>query len=247
MRIDNDVLEVLSRAEVDGKALKLTGQLERNLYVKVNKVLELCGGKWDKKAKAHLFDGDAAERVDEIIVSGEVEVPKDEFNYFPTPDKVVRQLLELAELRPGMTVLEPSAGRGNIAYVMAKQGGAIVDCYELMEANYASLEITYLNKVERRDFLTVEPEQRYDRVVMNPPFMKQSDVKHVNHALKFLKPGGRLVAVMSAGVIFRSNKLTADFRDMVADRGGEFIELPDAAFKESGTMVRTVIVTIPGA
>jgi 16S rRNA G1207 methylase RsmC len=35
---------------------------------------------------------------------------------------------------------------------------------------------------------------------MNPPFARQADIHHVNHALKFLKPDGLLVSVMSAGV-----------------------------------------------
>jgi hypothetical protein len=33
----------------------------------------------------------------------------------------------------------------------------------------------------------------------------------------------------------------------VRARGGDIEALPDAAFKDSGTMVRTVIVTIPGS
>jgi hypothetical protein len=52
--------------------------------------------------------------------------------------------------------------------------------------------------------------------------------------------------VMSASVTFRDNKLTQDFRDLVRERGGDIEALPEGAFKDSGTMVRTVIVTIPG-
>lgn len=38
MRVDNEVLNVLSAAECLGNNLKLTGQLDRNLYTKANKV-----------------------------------------------------------------------------------------------------------------------------------------------------------------------------------------------------------------
>ena len=55
-----------------------------------------------------------------------------------------------------------------------------------------------------------------------------------------------LVSVMAAGVTFRDNRLTQDFRDLVRSRGGDIEALPDGAFKPSGTMVNTVIVTIPG-
>ena len=50
---------------------------------------------------------------------------------------------------------------------------------------------------------------------------------------------------MSGGVEFRNDKLTQGFRDLVLERGGDIEGLPDGAFKESGTMVRAVIVTLP--
>ena len=245
MRVSDDVLEVLSRASVDGESLFLVGQLDRQMYVKVNKVLEAAGGKWNRKAKAHVFDRPAADRIDEIILSGEVEVPKDEYNFFPSPPSVVARLLELADIERGMRVLEPSAGKGAIAYACA-ESGATVDCYELMESNFVALagDIKFCS-VRNMDFLAQAPEAIYDRVAMNPPFAKQQDIKHVLHALKFLKPDGLLVSVMGSSVTFRDNKLTQEFRDLIRQRGGEIEALPDGAFKESGTNVRTVIVTIP--
>lgn len=245
MRVEDDVLAVLSRAETNGNALMLTGQLDRRMYERTNKVLEAAGGKWNRKAKAHLFDDEAATRVDQIILSGEVEVPKDEFNFFPSPPDVVERLMELADVNQGMRVLEPSAGKGAIAYACAA-AGATVDCYELMEANFVALAGDMrLGSVRHMDFLAQAPEASYDRVVMNPPFAKQSDIRHVLHALRFLKHGGLLVSVMAASVAFRDNKLSQDFRDLIRERGGDMEALPEGAFKASGTMVRSLIVTIP--
>ena len=138
MRVSDDVLAVLSVAELEGQSLRLTGQLDRSMYTKVNKVIEAAGGKWDRKAKAHLFDRPASDRVEEIILTGDVEVPKDEFNYFPSPPDVVARLLELADVREGMQVFEPSAGRGAIASKCV-EAGADVDCCELMDANFEHL------------------------------------------------------------------------------------------------------------
>ncbi|MGY2488151.1 hypothetical protein ACW4E8_15595 [Cupriavidus sp. CP313] len=61
----------------------------------------------------------------------------------------------------------------------------------------------------------------------------------------FLAPGGRLAAVMAAGVRFRSNRLAESFRDLINARRGQIEPLREGAFKASGTMVNTVIATIP--
>lgn len=246
MQVATDVLAVLSRAQMNGNALKIDEQLDRNMYQRTNKVLEAAGGKWNRKAQAHIFDDDAFTRIDQIILTGQVEVPKDEFNFFPTPPAVVDRLMEIAGIRPGMMVLEPEAGRGDIAFACV-DAGAVVDCYELMQANFDFLVSSgRFNSVHHMDFLAVEPMPIYDRITMNPPFLKQADIKHVQHALRFLKPDGLLTSVMSAGVSFRDNKLTQDFRNLIRARGGEIEALLEGAFKASGTMVNTLIATIPG-
>lgn len=249
MRVDNEVLNVLSAAQCIGNNLFLTGQLDRNLYTRTNKVLEAAGGKWNRKEKAHVFDIDASDRIEQIILTGDVMVPKDDFEYFPTPQNVVRHVIHLAEIGDGMKVLEPSAGQGAIAKaVHSAAKDVMVDMYELMPANndiLHGLNLSLSGIGEPTDFLTVEPNSIYDRVVMNPPFGRQADIKHVSHAMKFLKPGGLLVSVMSSSVTFRNNKLTSDFRQLIEERGGHIEELPEGSFKSSGTMVNTVIVVIP--
>ena len=245
MKIDKDILEILSRAETKGKELLLVGQLDRKTYMRTNKVLEAAGGRWNQKAKVHLFDYNAEERIDEIILSEEVEIPKDEFDFFPTPPEVVGRLINLANLESGMSLLEPSAGNGSIALVCAERG-AVVDCCELMEGNAAILtQSSRFRSVHRGDFLLKRPMPIYDRIVMNPPFKKQADIKHVVHAMGFLKPDGLLVSVMSAGVTFRNNKLTTDFRDLIDRKRGRIERLPKGSFKDSGTMINTIIAIIP--
>ena len=91
--------------------------------------------------------------------------------------------MDIANIRPGMLVLEPEAGRGDIAFACI-DAGAIVDCYELMQANFDFLASSgRFNSVHHMDFLEATPEPIYDRIVMNPPFLKQADIKHVQHAL----------------------------------------------------------------
>lgn len=245
MKVDRDVMQVLSASSTEGNKLFITGgQLDRNLYQRLDKVLKAAGGKWNTKAKAHLFDSDAADAIENIILTGEVTIPQD-FGYFPTPAAVVDRLMELAGIEAGMNALEPSAGRGAIASRM-EAAGARVDCFELLPDNAKHLLDAGYASVLVCDFLTVEPEPRYQRVVMNPPFdKKRSDIHHVLHALKFLEPGGLLISVMPSGVVFREDALSRDLRGIVDQRGGHIEELPEGSFKESGTMVNSVIVVIP--
>jgi predicted RNA methylase len=153
-------------------------------------------------------------------------------------------LIELAEIEPWMLVLEPSAGGGAIAREIAKI--ATVESFELQPHHVAELRAGgFVRTVFAQDFLIAPPAVRYERVVMNPPFARQADIRHVEHALRFLKPAGRLVSVMSAGVTFRKNTLARNFRHLVERRGGRIEANPPESFRLSGTLIETVTVTIP--
>ncbi|MFI5831103.1 class I SAM-dependent methyltransferase [Streptomyces sp. NPDC051578] len=217
------------------------------LYQRVNEVLEAVGGHWTKSAEAHLFPADAACAIAPVLASGQVVTLREkrqDAQYFPTPAAVVKRLVELAAVAPGMHVLEPSAGSGAVASAAAA-AGAVVDCIERDPGYAAALtEAGTARTIRVADFLTATPEPLYDRVLMNPPFTKGADMAHVQHALRFLKPTGLLVAVMSCAVTHDSRG-TAEFRALVEQRGGAVEAVPEKAFASSGTNVDTVIVTIP--
>ncbi|WP_405883572.1 class I SAM-dependent methyltransferase [Streptomyces sp. NBC_01384] len=249
MKLTDDVLSALTdRAETDGPRLILTGpRMDPKLYQRVNEVLEAVGGRWTTSVQAHVFPGDAAEAIAPVIASGQVVTLREkrqDAQYFPTPASVVQRLIELADLKPGMEVLEPSAGSGAIATAAAAAGG-LVDCFE-RDSGYAGVltDTGAARTVRVADFLAVPPEPRYDCVVMNPPFTKGADMAHVEHALRFLKPDGLLVSVMFWAVTYQTRK-TAKFRALVEQRGGTAEAVAEGAFAESGTDVPTVIVTIP--
>ena len=164
--------------------------------------------------------------------------------YFPTPDKIVNEMLQEADLAPGMTVLEPSAGKGNIAdAIKNKYPGVKLDVIEY-QTELRQILAAKGHKVVRGDFLNHD--ETYDRIIMNPPFEKFQDIDHVQHAYKLLKPGGRLVAIMSTAPFFRKDKKAADFRDWFETLRAEYQELPEGAFysSERPTGVKTMLVTI---
>lgn len=245
MKVPTHVIAILGHAQTDGPRLILTGTIDRDQYLATDKVIQAAGGKWNRKERAHLFEGDAIDAIEQVILTGEVVSKKQQFGYFPTPTSVVKRLIKFAKLEPGMEVLEPSAGRGAIAGPIAALG-CHVDCIELQKDNALAISDAGIGRdLIVADFLNVEPFESYDRVVMNPPFARQDDIRHVMHAHRFLKDGGLLVAVMSNGVTFRSTPLTREFQAMLATEGGGLHALPEGAFKESGTGVNTVIAVVP--
>ena len=164
---------------------------------------------------------------------------------FITPPDLAQRVIDEANIEAGHSVLEPSAGTG--ALIDALPEGATVTAVEQSSSLSDALRQSGKAKaVYNSDFLQVAPDAMpaFDRVIMNPPFAKQADIDHVTHALKFLKPDGTLVAIMSAGVEFRQDKKATAFRELVESRGGVIEALPEGSFKQSGTNVNTVIVTL---
>lgn len=181
--------------------------------------------------------------------------PAKNFGLFPTPAPVAARVHEAAGIvlaagRPHRepepyTVLEPSAGTGNLSRP-ALAPWAAVTCVEVQGRLAADLTAHGYARVVHGDFLEQTPTRlgTFDKIVMNPPFDGCRDVDHVTHALGFLRPGGVLVSVMGAGVEFREDRKTADFRAEVERRGGYFFDLPPASFAESGTYMNTVVCVI---
>ncbi|WP_062269488.1 SAM-dependent methyltransferase [Endozoicomonas arenosclerae] len=151
--------------------------------------------------------------------------------FFPTPEPVVKTLIDHADIQPGMSVLEPSAGKGDIADGIRKaEPESEVTVIEIQKRLRDYLEARGFNP-EGMDFL--EHVGEYDRIVMNPPFEEGQDMQHVHHAFDQLKPGGRLVAVMSAMSGDRQRKQDREFSEWVEEQGGVFESLPEGAFKSS--------------
>jgi hypothetical protein len=244
--IDPTTADVLSRATVDENVLTLPGEtLERKVYQDVNKVLEALGGKWNRKLRGHVFDDAStlASRLAGVLDDGKV-APADAMGYFPTPRTLAQHVVDLACIEPQHAVLEPSAGQGAIADVL----DVPVDQIQLVEVQQRHADVLTSKGYPRvlvEDFMAAEL-PLFDRVVMNPPFERKQDVDHVTRAFGLLKPGGRLVAVMSAGATANKDRKSAAFQLLLAEHGWHE-KNPDGAFKESGTGVHTVTVVLDAA
>jgi SAM-dependent methyltransferase len=97
---------------------------------------------------------------------------------------------------------------------------------------------SYRVQARQADFLEVaEGQGCFDKIVMNPPFKNGDDIKHIKHAIKFLRPGGRLVALCANG---------PRQREQLMPLADTWEDLPQGTFKDSGTMVNAAMLTIEG-
>lgn len=165
-------------------------------------------------------------------------------DFFPTPESRADWIASEADIQPGMDVLEPSAGNGVLADAARKAGGN-VDVVELEQQLRDILKEKGFNVVGS-DFDEFTPDKLYDRVLMNPPFSHDLDIKHVQKAFEHLKPGGKLVAIVSTMAGERSNKRNQAFREWLDELGVREEKLPEGMFKESmnPTNVATKLLTL---
>lgn len=168
---------------------------------------------------------------------------------FPTPPDLARRMAEAADIQPGQRVLEPSAGTGNLLRaILNRFAGA--DCGLMVAVEISPQLAAGLREVQRKtlyanddnysircaDFLTCNGDLgTFHRIVMNPPFSRGADIEHIRHAVTFLKPGGRLVALCANGP-----RQARELQPLAT----EWEELPDGSFSEAGTNVRVVLLTI---
>lgn len=179
-------------------------------------------------------------------------MPKD-LAFFPTPKAVAERVMDNAKLwhwhvKEPLRVLEPSAGVGNLSRPAATREHELVHSVDTIEIDaeraQALREHGCYDRVLHRDFLAVDPEQVYDRVLMNPPFDQGRDIDHIVHALKFLRAGGRLVSVTSAAARYSSSPKAKAFHKHLEALGKvTWFDLPANSFAPA-TNVHTCILVL---
>jgi predicted RNA methylase len=185
----------------------------------------------------HVFPTEAAPKLAAMLGTGIAVDEKKRDQAFFTPRALADQVAARADVA-GEHVLEPSAGNGALADACMRAGALSVSCFEINTQHMDTLRAKEY-EVIWDDFLKFSPHKDalYSRIVMNPPFTKNQDIKHVLHALKWLAPGGILTAIML------DNQSRKGFEAIeVYDPGIETI--PRGAFKEAGTDAPTMIVKI---
>lgn len=132
--------------------------------------------------------------------------------FYPTPSKLAGKMLACVSWEGVYTILEPSAGKGDLADAVTafarsyrnsrrisfNENNAYIDCIE-RDSDLAALLRGKGLHVVHDDFLTFRSFKQYDLCIMNPPF--DSGDEHLLHALSIMERGGQIVCLLNAETI----------------------------------------------
>lgn len=140
-----------------------------------------------------------------------VESNRAKDTFYPTPEALADKLLEGIDWHFMESILEPSAGKGNLAlsivnkkhlhsgWYRRNQKEIIeaydLDCIEIDPVLRQTLEGQGF-RVVHDDFLNYETQKRYNLIVMNPPF--DQGAAHLLKALDLMKRGGKIRCILNA-------------------------------------------------
>ena len=164
---------------------------DQQIKAEADRIMESIGGTRVSELR-WAFDYDPTEVVQEIVASGCVPDQK-AHQFYPTPERLARIAVDMADIGPDDTCREPSAGMGGLADLMPKDR---THCIEVSPMHCKVLE-SKGHSVTQADFLACIGDP-VDRIVMNPPFSEGRWQAHTQHAATMVKPGGRLVAILPA-------------------------------------------------
>lgn len=223
-----------------------------------NKCTNVADGKRKLKAYIEQHPEEFAEKSAAPAI-----LPADENSeFYPTPDKLAGKMLGKVDWKGVHTVLEPSAGKGDLVEALRKfiehdrykkynricydMIHNLEKCVDVIEYDY-NLRLILRGKqyhLIADDFLTFNSEKYYDLILMNPPFSNGDE--HLLKAMDFQKRGGQIVCLLNAETI--RNPYT-NRRKLLKQKLADYcasIEFVSGAFShaERRTNVEVVIVYV---
>jgi len=128
--------------------------------------------------------------------------------FYPTPQHLIAKMLSGIDFEQINTVLEPSAGTGDICNEVNKKLKYVsnnysreeyrgdIDCIEI-DGDLCAILKDKKYRVVHDNFLTYESKKKYDLIIMNPPFSEGD--KHLMKAINMQEVfGGSIVCLLNA-------------------------------------------------
>lgn len=189
--------------------------------------------------------------------------------FYPTPVALADKMMDGIDWHFVSSILEPSAGRGDLAIRAMQRKYQSCHGYIPRESDYGYKDMLaqvdmdcveidpYLRqtlkdrklRIVHDDFLTFETQKRYSLIVMNPPF--DDGDKHLLKALELMKYGGEIRCLLNAETV--RNPYTESRRVLLSalKAYNADIEFVSGAFsdadRETDVEVAVVRCTIPQA
>lgn len=174
-------------------------------------------------------------------------------DFYATPEPLGQKMVEWSGNRVGDHTLEPSAGNGAISKWFPNTVASTAiepsfELYSMAQTRTGGSNAKVLNtRFEDHNIIN-----KYDTIVMNPPFGVggKTAMDHLEKAFKHLRDGGRVVALVPVG---QMDKRLEQFLYGTDEKGKPLnpnaylrktILLPSVTFQQQGTQVGTQIVII---
>jgi RNase P/RNase MRP subunit p29 len=180
---------------------------------------------------------------------------KDNQDFYPTPRKIIDKMLMGIDFNMIQSVLEPSAGKGNIvdevknkfkyahSYSYNREAKWDIDTIEIdQNLQYILQGKNY--RVVHDDFLTYNSYKKYDLIILNPPF--NNGEKHLLKALEMQENGGKIVCLLNAETLKNPyNNIRKDLQRKLENYNAD-IEYIENAFvdAERQTYVEIALIKI---
>lgn len=147
-------------------------------------------------------------------------------DFFPTPEWLAEIIVDKAELHDNDRVMEPQAGKGDIADIIRGRGLS-PECIEI-STTLRNILLLKGHRLTDRDFLSHRDTVGYDAIIMNPPFSDRRDEKHFRHAYSMLRPGGRISAMLGPHSFISKRKSESEFIQWLESIGANYTEYKNA-------------------
>lgn len=141
--------------------------------------------------------------------------------FYPTPENIINKMFSGIDFKIINSILEPSAGSGNIVDELRKKEQMYSGTYDKFSFDIDCIELDqnlrYILKgkgyrVVCDDFLTYDTMKEYDLIIMNPPFL--NGCKHLLKALEMQqRNGGAVVCLLNAETL--KNPYTNERKDLM--------------------------------
>lgn len=119
-------------------------------------------------------------------------------DFYPTPENVISKMLFPVDIR-NKTILEPSAGKGNIVDYLKSHGAKDVIACEI-NIDLARI-VSGKCRLVADNFLKLQAEDisHIDMIIMNPPFSAEED--HIIHAWEIAPGGCTIISLCNSSVV----------------------------------------------